>query len=232
MSTPMTREISREQIADALQRGILNGEFAPGQRLIEADICETLAASRTTVRLALSDLVNQGIVEHTPHRGARVRVVSVEEALQIAEVRLMVESLCVARAAEKISDTEIVALRDMEARLVEYAGNGDMVGFARLTYQVFQTYVRIAKQPIAEEVLTRLRARNNRHRFRLSYRPNRARVSLPFWRAIIDAICRRNPADAQRALASLSQNVQETMQAIAGEFRQYRTPRRSGSARP
>src|SRR6516162_1711111 len=187
------KPISREGVANAIRKGILNGELVPGQRLVEAELCESLGATRGSVRSAFVDLVHEGLLEHIPNRGARVRVVTIEEALQIAEVRLVVERLCVARAAERITDAEIDTLRTIGKEMKARAGKGDTVGFADLTHKLFHTYVRIADQPIAAEILVRLRDRNSRHRFRLTYRSDRAKISLPFWLDIIEGICARDP---------------------------------------
>lgn len=217
MPIQAAKDISRAAVVDVIRQSISNGELVPGQRLVESEICESLEASRGTVRLALTDLVHEGLVEHIPNRGARVRIVSLEEALQIAEVRLAVESLCVARAAEAISDPEIKELRAILPQMVECAERGDVMAFADLTHLAFDIYVRVANQPVAEEILLRLRARNNRHRFRLTYRAERPRVALPLWRDIIESICRRDPEGAKRALERHSDNVREAMKAIADE---------------
>jgi DNA-binding GntR family transcriptional regulator len=166
------------------------------------------------------DLVHEGLVERIANRGARVRVVGLEEALHIAEVRMVVETLCVGRAAERITDKEITNLRRLGKQLTERAELGDVAGFADLTHEVFETYVKISDQPVAQEVLARLRARNTRHRFRLTYRAGRAQVALPYWLAIIEAICRRDPEAARLALQRHAENVRETMTALAQE----RTP--------
>ena len=215
LSTNRNKRLSRPAVADAIRQGIRGGDLVPGQRLVEAEIGESLGASRGTVRAALMDLVHDGLVEHIANRGARVRVVSLEEALDLAEVRLAVESLCVAKAAEKITDDEIKNFRHLAKHLRDRAKRGDAAGFAELTHQIFETYIRIADQPVAKEVLVRLRDRNNRHRFRLTYRPDRSRVSLPFWLNIIDTICDRDPNAALQALQRHSENVQEAMKAIA-----------------
>jgi DNA-binding GntR family transcriptional regulator len=204
-------------VVDAIRQGILGDDLVPGQRLVEAELCELLGASRGTVRSALIDLAHEGLVERIANRGARVRVVGLQEALQIAEVRQVVESLCVAHAAEKITDKEIKNLRGLAKQLKDRAEHGDVTGFADLTHQVFEIYVRIADQPVAAEVLARLRARNTRHRFRLTYRTGRARVSLPYWLDLINAICARNPEAACQALQRHADNVQETMKALAQE---------------
>lgn len=215
MPKSSSKDASRAAVVDAIRQNILRGDLVPGQRLVEAEICDLLKASRGTVRSALNDLVHEGLVEHIANRGARVRIVSLEEALHIVEVRMVVESLCVARAAERITDEEIKGLRAIAKQLKKKAAEGDALGFAELTHEVFETYVHIADQPVARDVLVRLRADNSRHRFRLTYRADRARVALPFWLDIIDAICARNSAAARQALERHTLNVQEAMKTLA-----------------
>jgi DNA-binding GntR family transcriptional regulator len=203
-------------VVDAIRSGIIAGDLAPGQRLIEEEICKKLGASRGTVRSALAELINEGLVERVT-KGVRVRLVDLQEALEIAEVRLMVETLCVTKAAQKITDEEIRQLRRMGKQLQECAERNDIDGFAALTHQIFETYVRIAGQTVAGEMLERLRTRSTRHRFRLIYRKGRAKVAAPFWLDIIEAICQRDPAAARRALRRHANNVQEAMMALAQE---------------
>lgn len=220
MPNRIRKDLSRAAIGDAVRQGVLRGDLVPGQRLIEAELCESLGASRGTVRSALMDLVHEGLIEHIPNRGARVRIVSLEEALQITEVRMVVERLCVGRAAERITDEDISAMRGIAKEMKARAKQGDAIGFAEQTHKAFDIYVRIADQPVAAEMLVRLRAMNSRHRFRLTYRSDRARVALPFWLDIIDGICDRDPVAAQNALERHAENVQEAMKALAQE----RTP--------
>ena len=86
-------------VVDAVRDGIMRGRFAPGQRLPEADLVALYDASRGAVRAALAQLENEGIVERERNRGARVRPISLEEAVEITEARAVVEGLCAAKAA-------------------------------------------------------------------------------------------------------------------------------------
>ena len=101
----------RRTVAGALRAAILQGEFAPGQRLVEADLCERFGASRFIVRAALQELSAQGLVEFQRNRGARVREISLGEAIEITEVRKLLEGLQAARAAERVTAAEAAALR-------------------------------------------------------------------------------------------------------------------------
>jgi DNA-binding GntR family transcriptional regulator len=67
----------------ALRAAILRGEYAPRQRLIETELTERYATSRFVLRNALNRLASEGLVEFQPNRGARVREISVAEAIEI-----------------------------------------------------------------------------------------------------------------------------------------------------
>jgi DNA-binding GntR family transcriptional regulator len=212
-----SKRLTRIQVIDAIRERILRGALVPGQRLVEADLCELLNTSRGTVRAALSDLTHEGLIERIANVGARVRVVTLTEALQIVEVRMVVEALCVAHAAERITPKEIKELRKLADELRDCAEQPDVEGFAERTHAIFEAYVRIAKQPVAADVLNRLRAQNTRHRFRLTYRAERPKVALPYWLDIVDAICKRDPIRAQEALRRQVHNIEESMKALAEE---------------
>jgi DNA-binding GntR family transcriptional regulator len=200
MGVDAERVVSQAEVADAVRRGILAGDFVAGQRLVEAELTETLGASRGAVRAALIDLTHEGLVERIANRGARVRVVSVEEALQITEVRMVVEGLCGAKAAERVTDDEIAELRALGDRMRACVENADVVGYSQLNQQLHESVIRIAAQPVAAEVISRLRARNVRHQFRLAYRPGRPQVSLPQHLAIIEGLAARDPQATQAAV--------------------------------
>ena len=91
-------DAGRRTAEAALREGLRRGEFAPGQRLTEAELAERFGVTRGAVRSALVDLTNAGLVERIPHRGARIREVSFDEAIQITECRAVLEALCAAIA--------------------------------------------------------------------------------------------------------------------------------------
>ena len=209
--------MTQAAVAEAVRQGIMGGDLAPGQRLVEAELCAQLGASRGHVRAALVDLEYEGLVERIANRGARVRLASLREALQIAEVRLEVENLCVARAAERISDAEMRELRDSARRLQEPRTLADVRGFARVANRIFASCLRIAAQPVAEEVLLRLHARNSGQRFRLLDQPGRTQIAAASWLQLVEAICSRQPDAAQRALRELACSAQEAMRSLPTE---------------
>src|SRR6266496_3792577 len=88
-------------VTDALRAAILRGDYAPRQRMIEADLCAELGVSRFAVRTTLRALAAEGLIEVQPNKGARIREIPLAEAIEITEVRMVLEGLVAARAAAR-----------------------------------------------------------------------------------------------------------------------------------
>lgn len=194
-----------------IREAILSGEFVPNQRLIEADLSERFAASRAAVRAALLELANEGLIERVQNRGARVRAVSLAEAVEITEVRMVIEGLCAAKAAERITGEEAAGLRAIGAEMGDAVASGDVLGYSRLNERLHRRIREIGGQRTAAEVLERLRAQNVRHQFRLAMQPGRPQVSLPQHLEIIEAVCARDPEAAERAARAHLRSVIEAL---------------------
>ena len=85
----------------ALHDAIVAGHLAPGERLPIEELGAELGMSAMPIREALRRLDAAGLVENIPHRGARVTELSIEDLAEVYEVRLALEPLAVARAAER-----------------------------------------------------------------------------------------------------------------------------------
>lgn len=189
---------ARPDLTQQIREAILGGEFAPQQRLIEADISERFDATRAAVRTALLNLTGEGLVERLPNRGARVRAISVDEAVEIVEVRIGLESLVARKAAERRTDADAEQLRDLRDRIRGAVSSGDLVEYARLNQEMDRRIREISGHETAMQLLERLRAQSARHQFRLAFHPGRAAESAPEHVAIIDAVLAQD-ADAAEA---------------------------------
>jgi DNA-binding GntR family transcriptional regulator len=197
----------------AIRDAIVAGDFAPNQRLVEADLSERFGASRANVRAALLELTNEGVVERVQNRGARVRAVPLKEAIEISEVRMVVEGLCAAKAAERITDTEIAELRELGEAMRTAVSRGEVMTYSKLNERLHQRVRQIGGQETADGVLERLRAQSVRHQYRLALQPGRPQVSLPEHLAIIDEICAHAPDAAERAARRHLRSVIEALKA-------------------
>jgi DNA-binding GntR family transcriptional regulator len=202
-------------VVAGIREAILSGEFVPNQRLIEADLSERFAASRAGVRAALVELANEGLIERVQNRGARVRAVSLEEAVEISEVRMVIEGLCAAKAAERASRDDVAGLQAIGDAMRAAVSSGDVLGYSRLNERLHSRVREISGQATASDVLERLRAQNVRHQFRLAMHPGRPQVSLPQHLDIIDAIAAHDPTAAEQAARAHLRSVIETLREIA-----------------
>src|SRR5437899_10787801 len=95
----MKRRPPRADPYHQLREAIVSGQYHPNERLVEASIAQRMGAGRTAVRAALVRLDQEGLVEIEPNRGARVRLTSDREALEIEAVRAALEGMPALRAA-------------------------------------------------------------------------------------------------------------------------------------
>ena len=200
-------------VLDGIREAILSGEFVPNQRLVEADLSEQFVASRAAVRTALLQLAHEGLVERVQNRGARVRAVSLAEAIEICEVRMVLEGLCAAKAAERITAAEGVELDGIGAAMRAAVSAGDVLGYSRLNERLHRRVREIGAQRTAATVLERLRAQSVRHQFRLAMQPGRPTESLPEHLAIIAAIRANDPRAAELAVHA---HLRSVIHALAG----------------
>ncbi len=207
---------SRQSVTGALRESILRGDVVPGQRLVEADLSEQFGASRGAVRTALLELAAEGLVERMANKGARVRVVPLDEAIEIYEVRMVVEALCAAKAAERVDGRCADELRSIGDRMQEAVASGDTMTYRGLNQQLHQRIQEMSGQRTAAAVLERLRAQSVRQQFKVATMPGRPQVSLPEHLAIIEAVCAGDPDAAERAVRVHLSSVMEAMRASAG----------------
>ncbi|HIW47643.1 MAG TPA: GntR family transcriptional regulator [Candidatus Yaniella excrementigallinarum] len=216
-TTPATHQTGKDQsLTDRLRHDIVAGNLVPHQRLVEADVAEEHQASRGDARLALNELITEGLVERIPNRGARVRRVSLQEAIEITEVRGAVESLCARKAAAKITDAQANELRDIGAHMQTAVQHGARDEYSNLNRQLHNRIIDIAGQQTAAQTINRLRGQAIRYHFQLSAQPDRPQVSLPQHLAVIEAICQRDPDAAAAAMHTHLASVAEAIANSAG----------------
>ena len=126
----MTRAGLAEQIADSIVEGIATDVFAPGDRLVEMDICARLDVSRIPVREALKILEAQGVAVPVPRRGYRVARLDNEHVAQIHEVRLSLELIAARDAARRLQAEPELAdgLERITAQMAQRAERNDWSG--------------------------------------------------------------------------------------------------------
>ena len=201
-------------VADQIRALILKGDLVPNQRLVEAELCEQFGASRAAVRSALGELAVEGLIEREQNRGARVRVISFDEAIEIAEVRRALESLCAGKAAAVVTDDEVAELKAIGEAMKQAVASGDLGGYSAKNRELHARIHQISGQRTALSLIERLRGQSVRQQFALAMKPGRPSVSLGEHLAIIEAIERRDSKAAERAMSEHLDSVIVAMREV------------------
>jgi DNA-binding GntR family transcriptional regulator len=103
---------SKSEVAYAeIRDRILSGALAPGSRLAQYELAESLHMSITPLREAIRRLSSEGLIDLDTHRDARVARMDATEAQQLVEVRLSLDSSAVELAATRRTDADVHAMR-------------------------------------------------------------------------------------------------------------------------
>lgn len=100
MMQALSHDTTADVIAQRIRSAILNGQFKPGDRLIEEELSSTFEVSRGPVREAIRILASEGFVVLRKNRGAIVTTPTMDDVLEVYAIRMSLGSIAVAHAAQ------------------------------------------------------------------------------------------------------------------------------------
>ena len=185
---------------EQLRAAIVGGELQPGERLVEADLTARLGAGRSAVRTVLARLAHEGLVEQERNRGARVRKIGHEEAVQILEARAALEALAARRAAQNATAADAEALRALLAEMRARLDAGDLLGASDHNARLHRTLLDLAGHAIVDRLVGTLNSQLVRFQYRTILVPGRAERSFAEHTAIVEAVAAGDPDAAEAAM--------------------------------
>jgi DNA-binding GntR family transcriptional regulator len=183
---------------DRLREAIVSGRLQPNERLVESDLARSLDVSRTLIRAALVRLEHEGLVEHERHRGARVRLVSEREAVEILETRAVLEGLVARLAAERAEAEDVTDLKDTLAEMERLREADDLLAVSDLNAQLHRRLLEISGHETASRLIGALNSQMVRFQFRTILLPGRSERSFAEHAEIVAAVATH---DGERAEA-------------------------------
>jgi DNA-binding GntR family transcriptional regulator len=106
-------QILRSQVLEWMREVLVSGELAPGQRVNEVHLANQLGVSRGTLREALRNLEQEGLLVSVPHRGTYVRKLTPKQVRDVYEVLAMVEARAASRASARMTDADVKQLEGL-----------------------------------------------------------------------------------------------------------------------
>lgn len=106
-----------EQAYQAFKHELITLRYKPGEYLNTAEVMEDLAMGRTPINQAIHRLATEGLLQIIPRKGVMVSPLSIDDALELIEVRLVNEALCMRLASHKVNPLHIAALRALNSHI-------------------------------------------------------------------------------------------------------------------
>ncbi|MCM3638939.1 GntR family transcriptional regulator [Sporosarcina luteola] len=154
----------KEQVYDYLKNGIIMGEIAPGERLIEEKISETLKVSRSPIREAVRMLEKDGLLDVHATGGVTVANPSTEDYRNLYEIRVEMESLAAYYAAQRRSRDEITLMESYVETMRKEADANNLKGLLEVNFKFHESIVYASRNPFLETMTLQLRGVNSFYR--------------------------------------------------------------------
>jgi len=190
----------RDRAYDTIKHRIITCAFRPGEYINELQLSTLLKIGRTPVHQALDRLMIEGMVEVIPRKGVIVKPVSLNEVLQIIEVRLINEPFGARLAAEKASDADLADLADVLDRAKQWVAARNVEKLMLLDREFHLLIARAAKNEVLIELLRSLHERSLRFWFISLNAPTQHETVQKEHSTIFTAIRQRDPDGAETAM--------------------------------
>ena len=192
----------REMVYEELKMQILKGSIIPGTRMMEVELAEEMGVSRTPIREAIRKLEKEGLVTIEPRRGAYASMISTEDLVEILEVRQDLEGLAAYFAADRMTDAQMEALRQVSASYDDAVKRGNMEDMIKHDTRFHHIIVESCRNKILVQMIEQLQELVLRFRY-IYYDNFRRAENMPEEHAAILAAIAEGNADKARAAADI-----------------------------
>ena len=225
------RQTLASHVARELSRMILDGKFAPGERLpSHKELAERFAVSTATIREAITSLARGGVVEAKVGSGTYVRVQGAEpevmafwfglpttdeELLELVEARCLIDAGLARLAARRRSGADLERLRGLLGQLGRAVGDLDAFVEAEVAFHMAIAEA-AQNRPMSRSMQAMLTLLRNSIRFNLQQGDDRMQWTMEMKKKVVDAIEGQRPEEAAMVVDLLLDNAVGRSQATSG----------------
>ncbi|MCF5053306.1 FCD domain-containing protein [Pseudomonas syringae] len=206
-------ETLRGQVETFLREAIMNGRFAPGERLVERELCELLQVSRPPLREALRRLEAEKLLVIVPHKGPVVASLDIREAKELYALRALLEGFAVHEFARLADAAQIKALERTVKELHAQAKIPNRRALLVAKTKIYDVLLGGSGNRLINEVLQGLLSRINLLRATSFSRPERLAESLA---EIDEMVSRIKARDAEGAREAAQLHIKNAENAALG----------------
>jgi DNA-binding GntR family transcriptional regulator len=201
--SPVSAPVSLEKFAyDAIKEAILSFRLKPGQSLVESDLANQLAISKTPVRDALMKLQQEGLVEKIPYTGTYVAEINRQNLIDIFQIRSVLEGLATRIATNNLNETEISKLQIIIDGHAVSATNNDITAASKYNAQFHDAIIQISTNKWLAQILSNFDDHLKRYRILSNYQSDRLKKSVEEHQAVLNAMAHKDPDSAEDLMRS------------------------------
>ncbi|WP_354683624.1 GntR family transcriptional regulator [Cupriavidus necator] len=205
------RQRLHDTVVDHLRNFIVEGALAPGMKLNERELCETLGISRTPLREALKVLAAEGLIEISPNRGASVSRMSEAEAWETFELMSGLEAFAGELACERITPQELAEIKALHYAMLACRAQNDLPGYYSRNQEIHDRINAAARNQVLRQTYLTLNRRLKAMRFRSNQLPDKWDRAVHDHEEMLRALEAR---DGRRLAAILRQHLLDKRAAV------------------
>ncbi len=191
-----------------LKTAIILRDLKPGESIGEQAIAARMGCSQGTVREALLRLQEDGLVQRRGYRGTFVSETTIEEAAEMAAIRIRLESIAIRKAVETHGPVERGKLLDILERMEEANKEGDSYALSELDRMFHLTLFDASGMPTLEPVLSRCAL----HMHRYTFANNPKKKGLSPMKAHSDIIEALDSGNADKAADAVTRHIEAVLE--------------------
>lgn len=215
-----SRTTYADGVVRAIRDAVLDGRLAPGQRLTEPGLATQLRVSRTPIREAFRALEHEGLLQRVPGRGIVVAEVSGRDVEEIYAVKSALESVAVREACRTLTEAELDALHGLFKKMEVLSREPDLRHYTQVSREFHAQIIRSAGNRWLWEVYRTVDGPIQRLRAYALATPGRPKSSVAEHAAILDALARRDPGEAERLIRAHVERAGAILAAALSKRRQ------------
>jgi len=212
----INKQMLSSQVYHAIKEMIANYRFSPGSRLNVEELSKEFGVSRTPIWEAIRRLEQEGLVNKIPNRGVFMAEMTLPMALQLYQVREVLEGLAGKLAVENIDDKKLKKMEKCLEDLGKVIEQEDTIGYSKLDFTFHALIYEASGNPFLKEILESIK--------------NKMRPLVPLSKALLDrgyrehkkvleALRSKDPKKAEKALHQHNVGMQVQFQKVMREGR-------------
>ncbi len=208
---PMPRQGLHEEVVSRLRLRIVEGQIAPGAKLNERELSESLQVSRTPLREAIKMLAAEGLVELLPNRGAVAAQLSRQDVVNAFEVIAGLEGMSGELAAARITDAELSEIRASHYEMLAAFTRRDLPAYYRLNAHIHARINAAARNPVLAQTYRTVNARLQALRFRSNFDERKWGIAVQEHEQMVEKLAARDGPGLRALLVQHLENKRDAV---------------------